>query len=154
MNDELKLLKSYKNVCELHTHRIQQALNHVKSFFPIEEHTLNSLSFEQIAILEILTSRFAKLQDTIGGKIFPLLAQINFPQDNSKSIIDILNQMEKLKIIKSKDVWFELREIRNGISQEYPDNQAFLVNGLNTLYDKIGLLLNLWQVIVESIDQL
>ena len=35
-------------------------------------------------------------------------------------MIDVLNQLEKLEIVKDTRAWDELREIRNILSHEYP----------------------------------
>ena len=56
------------------------------------------------------------------------------------SMIDILNLLEKLDIIKSVNEWDQLREIRNIIAHEYPsdieerlENIALALNGFAQL---------------------
>jgi hypothetical protein len=58
--------------------------------------------------------------------------------------IDLLNKLEKLQLIKSKEQWLTLRELRNQISHEYPYNTEELVNGLNELYLQSQVLSGIW----------
>ena len=64
---------------------------------------------------------FSKLQDKIGAKLFKkVLYELKEIDTFSVPMIDVLNQLEKLEIVKDTRAWDELREIRNILSHEYP----------------------------------
>jgi len=64
---------------------------------------------------------FSKLQDKIGAKLFKkVLYELKEIDTFSVPMIDVLNQLEKLEILKDTREWDELREIRNILSHEYP----------------------------------
>jgi len=64
---------------------------------------------------------FSKLQDKIGAKLFKkVLYELKEIDTFSVPMIDVLNQLEKLEIVKDTREWDELREIRNILSHEYP----------------------------------
>jgi hypothetical protein len=67
-------------------------------------------------------------------------------------MIDKLNKLEKLSIIENSSLWFELREIRNHISHEYPDNPSATAKYLNQLYVAIPKLLSILDNIKARID--
>jgi len=39
---------------------------------------------------------------------------------DDKTFRDVLNNLERLKIIDSSDTWLALRELRNDLTHEYP----------------------------------
>lgn len=69
-----------------------------------------------------MTTRFAKLQDTCGQKIFPLVLRCVGEDVSGKTFLDILNLLEKFGFIDSVDFWIDLRRARNAVAHEYPDN--------------------------------
>ena len=54
-----------------------------------------------------------------------------------------MNKLEKLEIISDKDVWLNLRSLRNQFAHEYGDD-AKNVNVLNELYKKQSILQNFY----------
>lgn len=91
---------------------------------------------------------YIKIQDKLGAKLFrQLLLALREIDDASMPMIDILNRLEKLKIIDSVEQWDRLREIRNAITHEYPldieerlENIALALAGfeqLKQLYTKL-----------------
>jgi hypothetical protein len=79
----------------------------------------NVLKPQEKAILDAYLKRFASMQDFLGGKIFPLLVEIS--GIGSKKMTEILYMMEKETIIDSLESWIELREIRNELEHDYPE---------------------------------
>jgi uncharacterized protein with HEPN domain len=53
------------------------------------------------------------------------------------AFIDILNRLEKLRIIDSAQKWIELRKIRNDIAHEYPSNLNERIEGINILFENL-----------------
>ncbi len=62
-------------------------------------------------------------------KKFPVDLTIYDDKDNM-SLIDILDKLEKLEIIKNADHWINYRMIRNKLTHEYPDNQEEVIEGI------------------------
>ncbi len=63
--------------------------------------------------------RFSAIQDFLGAKIFSLLLEVA-GIDGSK-MSEVLYNIEKEQIIDSLDNWIELREIRNELEHDYPE---------------------------------
>ena len=101
----------------------------------------------------MVTSRFAKLQDTMGQKIFPLILTSVGEEVANKTFIDILNMFEKFGFIDNANFWISLRQTRNAIANEYPDNLEKLVIDLNAVYTQSEKLLAYWQKLKTRIDQ-
>lgn len=79
----------------------------------------NALAAEKRAILDAYLKRFSSIQDFLGAKIFALLLEVA-GIDGSK-MSEVLYHIEKEGIIDSLDQWIELREIRNELEHDYPE---------------------------------
>lgn len=88
---------------------------------------------EEKAILDAYLKRFASLQDFLGAKIFPLLIEIS--GIGSIKMSEVLFTMEKEGIIDSFDNWLELREIRNELEHDYPDELQDALDDLKFCVD-------------------
>ena len=66
---------------------------------------------------EILTSRFARLSDLYTQKLLGLLFRVL--QEPDLSFIDKCHRLEKLDLIDSAKVLYDIRELRNKIAHEY-----------------------------------
>ncbi len=75
---------------------------------------------EQQESFEALTSRFARTSDILTQKVFKTLFILL--QENTKTIIDAANFLEKLEIIEKADDLLNIREIRNQIAHEYVES--------------------------------
>jgi len=75
---------------------------------------------EQQESFEALTSRFARTSDILTQKIFKTLFILL--QENTKTIIDAANFLEKLEIVEKADDLLNIREIRNQIAHEYVES--------------------------------
>jgi len=85
----------------------------------------------EFAILDQFTTRFAKLQDIMGMKLFPAVLELTKEQGELEAFVDKLNRLEKIGAIASVHDWLLLREMRNAFSHEYPDDpeiQAAIMN--------------------------
>jgi len=93
-----------------------------------------------IRLINNFLFNFSKLQDYIGAKFFKnLLYNLKEIDTFSIPMKDVLNILEKLEIV-NKQEWEEIREIRNFLSHEYPDeNEEKLENLLLALrgFEKI-----------------
>lgn len=74
-------------------------------------------TYEELDKFEALTSRFARTSDLLTQKIFRLIDIIELERPGS--VIDRINRAEKRGIIPSRQVFQDIRRLRNDISHEY-----------------------------------
>ena len=79
----------------------------------------NTLKPEKRAILDAYLKRFASVQDFLGAKIFSLLLEVAGITNTKMS--EVLSHIEKEEIIDSLENWIELREVRNELEHDYPE---------------------------------
>jgi hypothetical protein len=137
------------NECDKHLKRINSAYLKMSVFIPLDAKSYQQLSDDEIEHIDQFLFRFAKLQDTVGEKLFQLLLEF-FKEENirNKPFIDILNRLEQLGILEDKNVWLELRKTRNNIAHQYEDEPQQAAEALNAIYiakpalEKIYITLN------------
>ncbi len=136
-NTNEKRLAHYFNEAQKHIALISESLGVLEPKIPIEEYeSLNQL--ERFA-LNALIFRFSKLQDLIGVKIFRTYLDFSGFETAEKSFFDILKEIEKEGIVDI-DSWSELRELRNKIAHEYPEEIDEMVESINLFIEKSGEL--------------
>lgn len=138
-----EIYHSSLEICKRHAKRLQWAMNRLQDKFPLNAVTLSGLSDEEIAVLDQFTSRFAKLQDAMGTRLFPAILELTKEQEELPAFLDKLNRLEKIGAIPSIDTWLLLREIRNHFSHDYPDDPELQAAALNKAYNLAGILLSI-----------
>lgn len=108
-------------VCLGHADALQDALNDLggKHFSAAD---LLALSSHDRRLLDQFAYRFTRLQDDMGGRLFPALLGTLGEEVSAMSVIDRLNRLEQLGWISLADEWLELRRIRNEFAHDYPEN--------------------------------
>jgi hypothetical protein len=118
----------------------------VKDHFPLDKEKYKQLQPEELSFMDQLIFRFSKLQDSMGGKLFPAILE-NLGEDiRELPFIDRLAKLEKLNVIGSADEWMMLRETRNIVTYEFPFVTDEMIEGLN-------LLVKHQQVILDILEQ-
>lgn len=83
--------------------------------------------------VEAFVSRFARLQDTVGDKLLPVvLAALG---ETPGAAIDNLDRAERLELIASAEDWLTLRKLRNQMVHEYVEDLTVLASALQTGHD-------------------
>ena len=123
-------LKEYK---ELINHLLKE-----KNIY--EQFTFNTLKPKKRAILDAYLKRFASLQDFLGAKIFSLLLDI--AGINHTKMSEVLSNIEKENIIDSLENWIELRDIRNELEHDYPEELQEALDDLKFCIDNFEKLEN------------
>jgi len=101
--------------------------------------------------LEAFSSRFCRLQDTIGDKLLPAwLAMLN---EKAKVSIDNFDKAEKIGFLPSVDTWLELRQLRNQMIHEYIEDVAVLVDALQTCYQHLDFIILVGESIIQDLEQ-
>lgn len=152
MSNKLEHLKDYEKIADIHARRLEAAIKKTDHLFPLTAVTLTSLEDEGIAMLDMMTTRFGKLQDLIGVKIFPLILDIL--GEDALTFRDKLNKLEKLSIIEDAHWWMEMREVRNQVTHDYPNNQDVLSADFNKMLPFVKELIIFWQNLKGYINNL
>ncbi len=144
--EELKdKLKESVMLCTIHSERMSFAYSKVASYFPLHKDKYKELLPEDLSFFDQLIFRFSKLQDSMGGRLFPMILE-NLGEDiKGMPFIDRLAKLEELNIIASADDWALLRETRNIVTHEYPFITEEIIEGLNLLDDHYKLIMKIWE---------
>ena len=103
---------------------VEASLNHIKSYdankqyTPKEREPYDALSDRFIRAVEISLKYFRSYEKLMYG-------------ENSETLRDLFNRMEKLEIISSVTLWMQMRDIRNRIVHDY------LPEEIKDMYDEI-----------------
>ena len=94
-------------------------------------------------LIASITSDFSKAQAILGEKLFKeILYFTDEINDKNISFFEILSILEKLSIIKNRIEWKQVKEIRNNIAHEYPEEVDKLCENLNMIFKKVVFLKN------------
>ena len=151
MSDEIIIEKLEKIFyeCNKHILRINSATKKMAPLFPITVDRYIKLTDDEVEHVDQFLFRFAKLQDTMGQKLFKTVLLFLREDIEGKPFIDILNLMEKLNLIKSADIWKDLRSNRNELAHNYEDEPEQMSETINTLYKKKDILIGFYKDIEE-----
>lgn len=127
-----RLLRAFE-ICDKHIARIEGALCGLKSYFPLDEERYLNLNNEAVMRLDQFVYRFSKLQDVIGAKIFRYILAWLYEEEDTMSMRDVLERLERLGIIDNVESWVYIRELRNTIAHDYPLSTQEVVLSLNEL---------------------
>lgn len=141
----MNTLNEILKIADIHASRIRMALDDLKNSFPLDKETAAHFNREQLLLLELLTGRFAKLQDLMGKKIIDHYLQSIGEFYDNETIIDKINKLERIGIISDAQLWKTMRDTRNHIAHEYPDHPEITARYLNQLYDLAPKLLDILQ---------
>lgn len=130
-------------VADIHVKRIEGAIQHIGGLFPVDAKTMAKISEDDIAWIELLVSRFGKLQDLLGNKIVDMFLEQQGESVEHLSMVDKINKLEKLGILENAELWQEMRETRNHIAHEYPDEPELMAKYLNKIFNLTPKLLSL-----------
>jgi len=147
-----KRLRYYFDEAKNHIDKIEKANRVLKEVMPIDIAVLENLSEQQQDKLDILAFRFSKLQDLLGDKIFRnILEYSGF--NVQQSFVKLLSELEKESIL-NLNRWIELRNARNRIAHEYPDNEESLTSSINFIYEHSGYLIELTYRLERYFDEI
>ncbi len=132
--------------CDKHILRINEAVEDLEKFMPLDEKRYISLNRREVQALDQFLFRFSKLQDAVGRKLFKQLLILK--EDDTLfvehlSFIDILNRLEKLNILEVK-TWQRLRDIRNELAHNYDDNPEEMAEVINKIYRQRDNLIEIY----------
>jgi len=128
---------------ELHRERAKRAVLEIQEWEVLDSNIFTD--FDKIKTVDSFIYRFIKLQDMMGEKLFRyFLDEIGEYRDDM-SLIDILDKLEKFKIIESAKEWMYYIKLRNKLTHEYPNNEDDIIEGIEiaiTAFEKIEKILS------------
>ena len=141
-------------IARIHESHLLYSLNNLSDIFPITEEKVVNLTRQEFLLLELLTTRFSKLQDFIGSNLTDaVLIKLNEFSDNL-SMIDKMNKLEKLELIKDAHLWQDIRKLRNHLTHEYPDKPKLVAQFLNEAYSLSFELLEILNNLLKRLESL
>jgi len=146
-------LEFYLGLVEKSLNDFKKYKNKISFFLPITFENYEELNENFSDTLDAIAFRFSKIQSILGEKVFKLfLEELGYIVEE-KSFLDILNELEKLNIIERK-TWIKLREIRNRVSHEYPDEIEEIIENLEKMIDSFDIFEKIYLKIKEKIETL
>lgn len=132
--DLINLLKEELTILDNATEILNYSYDNCRKIAIKEQYT-----FDELDKFEAFTSRFARLSDIVIQKIFRLIDEIDL--EESGTVRDRINSAEKKGLIKSADIFIQIRIVRNDIAHEYQTE---------TLKDIFKIVLELTPYLLES----
>ena len=136
--------------CRIHLQRLHYAIRQVESHFPLDREKYLLLGDAQIGNIDQMVFRFTKLQDEMGTHTFRFVLTQLQEDIFDKPFRDILNILERLRIIDGADTWLALRELRNDLTHDYPMMVDETIDKLNHLFLQLPTLENILKSIEEA----
>lgn len=133
--------------CEIHLDRMGYAMRAMDRFMPLDQAAYARFSMEQVQVVDQFVFRFSKVQDAMGERLFKAALELVGEEVKTRTFLDILNRLEQLGGLESREQWMGLRVMRNRFAHEYDDDAVSMSEALNTAYAQAPRL-------VEIFDQI
>lgn len=147
----LEKIKKAIRECELHLKRLNHAYNKMQLMMPLTEQKYATLDDDAIEVLDHFLFRFAKLQDTLGQRLFSSALELLQEDTKRQSFLDKLNRLEQLGFLESAERWIQLRTMRNQLTHEYEDEPQQLCEAINAIYAHYETLLAIYCQMKKSL---
>jgi len=144
-SDKQDRLREAVQLCTIHHERMSFAYGKIEKYFPLTREKYISLDPVELSFFDQLIFRFSRLQDGMGGKLFPALLESLGEEVRGVPFIDLLTKLEELNLLDDSKSWLLLRETRNIVTHEYPFITEEVIEGLNQLNDHYLLIVSIWK---------
>lgn len=138
------------DACDRHVLRIREALAGLSADVPLSAEVYEAFTPEQVRCVDQYLFRFAKLQDAMGAKIFRTLLEFWDEDVTNLPMRDILDRLERYRLLPSAEEWVYIRELRNELAHDYPVSDNDVVELLNELFIKTGVLFGIYEKIKQA----
>ena len=102
--------------------------------------------------IEAFSSRFCRLQDTVGDKLLPsLLMALGEP---ANALLVNLDKAEKYYWLTSAEQWIALRQLRNKMIHEYIEDPDIFYSALLTAHNNLSLLKDFADHLTQQVAEL
>ena len=137
------LLDRARAECARHAELLRYALDNLEPLRPIGAAELDALPLESIRDLDQFALRFTKLQDAMGAHLFPAILRAAQEPLEEATFLDKLNRLESLGVLDDANQWQTLRETRNLLAHEYPDEPQLRATVINRAMEQAERLLEI-----------
>ena len=129
--------------CALHAQVLRQAIGALPAAFTPD--AAAAMDVDTRRWLDQAAYRFMKLQDSLGDKVLPgLLVATLDPLPPEATFAEKLQRLERLGAVPSAERWRGLREVRDSLAHEYPENPGLQAAALTRLVQGVQELLLTW----------
>ncbi len=118
--------------------------------FSLKQATQLDTDLDLAERVEAFVGRFARLQDTVGDKLLPLL--LSALGEKTAAAIDNLDCAERLGMLESADEWMAMRNLRNQMIHEYVEDPVVLVNALQSGHIFVPTLITVANKMLAEIE--
>ncbi len=108
---------------------------------------------ETIKLVDAFIFRFMKLQDHVGNRLFKTFLIEIGEYSEELSFVDVLDRLEKLKIIKSSEDWLKLRKLRSKFAHEYPNEIEEITSDIASALDWVDEIDRVYRTILEYLKE-
>ena len=147
------LLEKAREECARHAELLRYALGNLEPIRPLDGVSLESLTLESIRDLDQFALRFTKLQDAMGAHLFPAILRSAQEPMEEATFLDKLNRLEKLGVFEDAAQWQTLRETRNLLAHEYPDEPELRATVINRAFEQAERLLEILGSVERFVEE-
>ena len=145
-------MRAYLVECSLHAAVLGEGLADASKWMPLSTESLADKAL--LRILDQIAYRFAKLQDSMGEKVLPLILELAAePVFASATFAEKLNRLERITAIPSAEEWKKLRIVRNAVAHEYPDDPELRISAIKRFLAGATKLNLLYQFVLRFIAE-
>jgi len=138
--------------CNRHVEKLNDAKEYLTDIMPLTLEQYININKIQSSFIDQMNFRFSKLQDTIGESLLKGILLLVKEDVKRMTFLDILNRLEALDVL-DKNIWLNLREVRNEIAHEYSFNQDEVVDNINIIYTKSDKLIEVYKSLILYINK-
>ena len=128
MNEFREKIKSALTEQDGNFIHLHNALEKLKPYLPIVPTHLDER--DVVEHIDQMIFRFMKIQDGMGRRLIPLIAEAMEADTSEMTFIDKLHRLEKLGLIEQGE-WNIYRKIRNDLAHTYPEEKGELADAIN-----------------------
>jgi len=133
-----EVIEFYLNLVEKKLNILINYKEKLKSLYsiPLKEEYFEDEDLVLEELLDAIVYKFNKIQSIVSEKLFKLILEYIGIEAKNKSFLEILSLLERENVLEIAK-WRDLRNIRNNITHDYPQEILELVTNLNELLDSI-----------------
>ena len=123
-------MRIYLVECDLHEAALSEGIADANVWIPLT--SSREIDKAMLRVLDQIAYRFAKLQDSLGEKVMPLILELAQEQvPGNATFVEKLNRLERIGAIHSAAEWKKFRIVRNSFAHEYPEDAELRVSAIN-----------------------
>jgi len=141
-------LSSAVAVADRHASILSRALHDLEPSLPLTIDAIRRDDPDLIRVLDQFQSRFTKLQDHLGSRLFPAILDA-LGEDPRLPAIDRLSLLERFGFLEDSEAWSTWRAVRNRLAHDYPEAPESITAELTEAIEAARSLLAAWSRLRE-----